>query len=226
MIGRGPIHAVPEGVSRPRARRADVGVAVVAVDAPGVKDALEIDQLVAGTAEVIHDLLPAPLHEGLPDAARDVVEGLVPRHPLPRPAPARADPAQRMANPLGIVHLVQGGRALGAVAAAAARMRGVALELLDLEGLLVDVGEQPAGRLAVEADGRDQRIAALHLSGPGHRIVLDPVLPALHGGIARQAARARGQLAGGGVQRFGSGPCVHDPQLRGRDWPALTQRSS
>src|SRR6266446_813947 len=49
-----PVSAHPERVAGPRARRAYVGGVVVAVDTPGVEDALQVDQLVAGPAEVIH----------------------------------------------------------------------------------------------------------------------------------------------------------------------------
>jgi hypothetical protein len=65
-------------------------VAVVAVDAPGVEDALQVDQLVARPAEVVHHLLLPSLDERLADAPADVVEHLVPRHALPLPAAARA----------------------------------------------------------------------------------------------------------------------------------------
>src|SRR4029453_10129043 len=104
---------------------------------------------------------------GLPDASRDVVERLIPGHALPLPFPAGARPPERVEDALGIGDLIQRGGTLGAVPAAAARMRGIALELLDLQRLLVHVGEEPAGRLAVEADGGDERVLALHLARPG-----------------------------------------------------------
>src|SRR4030095_5429135 len=128
-------------------------------------------QLVAGAAEVIHDLLRPALDDGLADAAADVVEHLVPGHALPLATAALAHTPQRIANALGVLDRVQRGRALGAVAAAAARVHRVALELLDLQRLLIDVGEQAARRLAVEADRRDERVATLDLLGPGDRIV-------------------------------------------------------
>src|SRR5438093_10720055 len=90
VIGRRPVHAVPEGVAGARARRADVRVTVVAVDAPGVKDALEVDELVAGPAQVIHDLLLPALDERSADARAAVVDHLVPSDTLPTSAAARA----------------------------------------------------------------------------------------------------------------------------------------
>src|SRR5439155_1366114 len=80
----------------------------------------------------------------------------VPRDALPLAGATLARAPHRITDALGIVDLVERGRALGAVAAAAAGMDGIALELLDSARGLVDVGEQPARRLAVEADGRNQ----------------------------------------------------------------------
>src|SRR4029077_16439173 len=112
----------------------------------------------------------------LPDAAGHVVQYLVPRHALPLSRAPLALAPQRIEDALGIRDLVEGGRALGAVAAAAARMHRVALELLDLEGRRVHVGQQPAAGLAVEADGRDQRVAPLHLARPRLGVELLPVV--------------------------------------------------
>src|SRR5207245_9318282 len=91
---------------RAGARGAHVGMAVVAVDPPGVKDALEIDELVARAPEVVHDLLVPALDERRPDPAAHVVERLVPAHALPLPAAPGPDPAQRIADPLTVVHLI------------------------------------------------------------------------------------------------------------------------
>jgi len=52
-------------------------VAVVAVDPPRVKHALQVDELVPGAAQVIHDFLGPTLDEGLPNAAGDIVERVV-----------------------------------------------------------------------------------------------------------------------------------------------------
>src|SRR5262249_57758052 len=116
VVGRWAVHAVPEGVAGPRARRADVGVAVVAVDAPGVEDALEVDELVAGPAEVVHDLALPSLDERLPDAFPDVVEHFVPRDALPAPSTARPDATQRIADALRLAPLAQRRPALRAMA--------------------------------------------------------------------------------------------------------------
>src|SRR5689334_13089897 len=202
MVRRGPIHAVPERVARARARGADVGVAVVAVDPPGMEHPLQIDELVAGAAEVIHDLLRPALDERFTNPSRDVVEHLVPRHALPFAAAPRAVAPHRIENALGVLHLIERRGALGAVASATARVQRVALELLDAERLLVDVREQPTRRLAVEADRRNQRVTSRDLSRPGDRIELLPVVPALDGWVRGQPALAWRQVARGGMQRL------------------------
>src|SRR5216117_2748259 len=110
---------MPEGVARTGARGAHVRVAVVAVDPPGVQDALQIDELVARAPEVVHDLRAPALDERLPDPGAQVVEHLVPAHALPLPAAPGPDAAQRVPDPLGIVHLVECRGPLCAVASAA-----------------------------------------------------------------------------------------------------------
>ena len=176
--------------------------------------------------EVIHDFLLAALDERLPDAAGDVVEHLVPRHALPLAAAAVAGPAKRIEDALGVLHLIERGRALRAVAAATARVHRVALELLDLERGLIDVREESARRLAVEADRRDQRVTPLDLARPGNGVVLLPVVPACDGRIRGEPALRLGELASDGMKRLGRGWRHRGAQLNGTDWPALTQRSS
>ena len=62
-------------------------------------------------------------------------------------------------------------------------MDRVALELLDFQRLFIYVGQQAAGTLAIEADGRDQHIAPRYLLGPGFGVILNPVVPFLDGGV-------------------------------------------
>ena len=79
-------------------------------------------------------------HEAEPLVQEDHVERLVPRDPFPLAAAAVADPLHRVQHPLGVVDLVEGGRALGAVAAARAGVERVALELADPPALAVTFG--------------------------------------------------------------------------------------
>ena len=126
-------------------------------------------------------------------------------------SPAPRAPLRRsgIADALGVVHLVERGRALGAVAPAAARMDGIALELLDAAGVLVDVGEEPARRLAVEADGRDEREAPLDLPSATPRRRSSPSRPSARRADRRRARpRARRGRArrGGGARASASCP--------------------
>src|SRR5262249_57526249 len=109
-----------------RAGGAHVRVAVVAVDAPRVEHPLEIDQLVARAAEVIHDLLRPALDERLPDAPRDIVEHLVPGDALPIAATALALAPQRIADALRVVHLIHRGHPLAPLPPAPARVDCIA----------------------------------------------------------------------------------------------------
>src|SRR4029450_6486618 len=98
--------------------------------------------------------------------------------------------------------------ALGDVPAAAPGMRGVALELLDLERAPVHIREQPARGLAVEADRREERVLRVHAPGPRARVELLPAVPERGGRIAMQALHWRLEIAGDGVERPrpGAGP--------------------
>ena len=194
---------------------------IVAVDPPGLEDAIH-GAVVPGSADVVHDLLTAALRDRPPDPPADVVEGRLPGHPLPAALAAIPDAPEGMEDPLRVLHLVDRGRSLGADTAAASRMNGVPLEAPDLARLLVDVGEEPAGGLAVEADRRDELVAPLDLPRPRGGVVLDPVVPPLGRRI-------------GGV-RAGRGPdeglvgllfLAHAVlQLNGTDCPAKTQTYS
>jgi len=185
-VGAGAVGAHHEREADARARAADVGVAVVPVDAPRLQDALH-GAVVAGAAAVVHDLGAAVLLERLPDACGEGVERLVPRDALPFAAAARALALQGVQDAVGVLDLVERRRALRADAAAASRVHGIALEAADLPRLLVDVREQAARRLAVEADGRDEAHFALHAARPRLRVELDEVVPLL----GRRRARER-----------------------------------
>ena len=59
MVRRGPIDARPERVTGAGASGTNIGVAVVAVDAPGMENSLMIQKLMSRAADVIHDLVAA-----------------------------------------------------------------------------------------------------------------------------------------------------------------------
>ncbi len=151
---------------------------VVPVDPPALQHALHVT-VVPRAPHVVHDLLASPLPDRSSDPRAEGLEHFVPGRALPlvRAAPALA--LHRVEHPVFGLELVHYRHALGTEAPAACGVHGVALDLADLTGLFVDVGEQAAGRLAVEADRRDEPVVALGLLGPGPRIVLDPVRPAV-----------------------------------------------
>ena len=175
VVGAGPVEAAPERVAQAGAGRTDVGVAVVAVHAPGADAAVGVAVL-AGPPHVVDDAVAAAL-PARPHPAGDVGQRLFPAHPFPLALPAAAHPLQRIENALRVIGLVVGGRAFGAVAPAAARMHRVALELLDLQRLPVHIGEQTAGRLAVETDRGDQHVAPGDPLRPEFAVPFHPVVP-------------------------------------------------
>ncbi len=186
MVRAGPVEAAPEHVAGARAAGADIGVAVVAVDAPGLDAAVGVAVL-AGPADVVHDAV-APLEAAGPHLRGDLGEGFFPGDTLPLALAAGADALERVEDAFRVVDLIVGGRPLGAVAPAAARVLRVALELLDLQRFLVHVGQQAACALAIEADRGDQHVAAGHPLGPRLAVPLRPVVPVLGWRVAGEAA--------------------------------------
>ena len=92
-----------------------------------------------------HDLVVAILDDRLPQSSGDRVQRLVPADPFPLALAAFTDPVQGVEDPVRVGDLVEGGRALGAVASARAGVLGVALELAHVQVVAVDVGQQTAG---------------------------------------------------------------------------------
>jgi hypothetical protein len=201
-VGRRPVGAHHERVADARRAGADVGVAVVAVDAPRLQDAIH-HAVVARPPDVVHDLGAPVLLERLADARGQRREHPVPRNALPLAAAAGAHPLEGKEDAVAVLDLVERRGSLRADPSAAAGMDRIALEAADLAGRLVDVGQEPARRFAVEADRRHQTHPALDLSRPRLRVVLDPVVPPLR--------RRRGGHLIGNV--------LHDS---GTSWPALT----
>ncbi len=187
MVGRGPVHAAPDVVAEARRGGADIGMAVVPIHAPRAQHALHV-AIVSRSPDVVHHLVAAVLTNGGAYFGGESVQRLVPRRALPLALAALARALQGIQYALWIVDLVDGGRAFGAVAPATARMVRVALKLLDSPALLVDIGQQPTGRLAVEADRGDDLVVPLHFARPRLRIVLHPIAPPFRG-------RTRGQVA-------------------------------
>ncbi len=187
MVRRRAVDAHPAGVAEARAGRADVGVRVVAVDAPALEHLLHV-AVFAGAADVVHDLVMSIFEQGCPNASGDIVQDILPGRTDPLSFAALTGALHWIEDAVGIVDLVDRGRALGAIATARAGMERIALQLADAQRLLVDVGQQPAGGLAVEADRRDDRVAPLDPLRPGLRVQLGPVIPLVSRWVGSQPA--------------------------------------
>src|SRR5487761_600993 len=232
VVRAGTVDPHPIVVAGPPPAGADVGVRVVTVDAPGGEHAFG-EAVLAGAAHVVHHLVVPTLGDGGADSLREVDERNVPAHPLPASGAARSHATQGVEAPVAIGHLVDRRRALGAVAASRAGVFGVALELAHLEGLAVDVGEQAARRLAIEAGGGHQHAVALDALRPGARVELLPVVPALPRREGGQVDATCSRVEGLAASLDGS-PRRADPRLelaelagpghqaRGTDWAACT----
>ncbi len=188
----------PQEVPGPGGSRADVRVAVVAIDTPGRDAAVDV-VVIPGTTHVVHDAVLAST-SALPHLLGDLREGLLPGHTLPLAGAAFSDPLEGVQNALGVVDLVVGRRTLCAVAAPAARVDWIAFELPDLQGLLVHVGQQSTSAFTVEADGRYQGVAAGHPAWPLLAVVFDPVVPPVGRRVAGHAPVGVPDL--GQVNRF------------------------
>ena len=156
---------------------------VVPVNAPRLKHAINV-AVVSGTAYVIDDFIATVLDQRVANLRRERFEHLVPGGSFPLTFAARADSLKREENSFGIVDLIYRRRALGTVAPARTWVQRIALELLNLAGVLIDVGEQPASGFAVEARGRHKRVTALDFFRPAPGVVFDPVIPPVERRVA------------------------------------------
>ncbi len=160
---------------------------IVAVDAPGLERAIH-DEVVAGAADVVHDLFAAILLKRFAHARADGFKHFIPTGARPLAGTAGAGALHGIEDAIGIVNLIDGRGAFGAEAAAAGRMFGIALEFLDLARFLVGIGEQAAGGFAVEANGGDDLKMFFDAAGPGIGIELDPVVPLFDGRAGSEMA--------------------------------------
>ncbi len=179
VVGRWPVGIVPEQITKARRRRTHVGVRVVPVDAPRLQRPLH-DEVVSRAPNVVHDFFAAPFLKRFANARAKSFQHFIPRSARPLPCSARPAALHRIQHAIRIVNLVDGRRTLGAQPPAARRMHGIAFELGDLPDFLVDVGQQSAGRFAVEADRGNKIVVLLDAARPGLGIEFDPVVPLLY----------------------------------------------
>ena len=112
-----------------------------------------------------------------------------------------------MQDSIGIVDLIDCRRSFGTQSPAASWMQRVAFELADFAGGLIDIREQPARRLTIEAGRRHERIVFFDtLSRPAVRFDLGPIVPML---------RRRGAGEQSIAARFRQGALVNQPQRDG-----------
>ena len=131
VIRRGPVVLMPQAVSGASTRRADVGVTVMAIDAPSLQHPLDV-ALIPWPTDVIDDAVLGSSLQRSPNLRSNLVERLVPVDPLPASFATLADSLHRVQNPLSIVNLIDCSRTLGAVPATASRVVRVTFELSDL----------------------------------------------------------------------------------------------
>src|SRR5579884_2925538 len=115
-------------------------MAVVTIDAPCTQDTFHVT-IVPRASNMIHDFITAVFHDGGANFTGKRVQYFVPGCTLPFAFATLAGTFQGIQDTFGIIDLVDGGGAFGAIAAAAAWMIGVALKFFNSPGFLIDVGK-------------------------------------------------------------------------------------
>src|SRR5216683_7547294 len=115
MIRAGAIKAHPELITFATSGRTDIGVRVVAVNAPGSHDAFG-ETILARAPDVIHNLVTAIFDDSFANPRGDVVKSSVPGRLFPLACPTFSGSFQRIKNAIGIVNLIERGRTFGAIA--------------------------------------------------------------------------------------------------------------
>src|SRR5579885_3143962 len=104
---------------------------VVPINSPRLERAFH-NEVMAGAANVVHDLLASTLLNGLPNARAERFHYLGPRRALPFAATARANTLHGIKNAIRILNLIDGGWTLRAKTPAAGRMFRIAFEFRNL----------------------------------------------------------------------------------------------
>src|SRR5215471_13065082 len=125
---------------------------VMPVHSPCSKHAFHIT-IVAWSSDMIHDFVATVFDDGSSDFGGECIQYLIPGGAFPFALATFATTFQRVEDTFGIVDLVDGSRAFGAVPSTTAWVIGVALEFFNTTSLFVYVGQQTTGSFAVEADG-------------------------------------------------------------------------
>src|SRR5579864_1364731 len=111
----------------------------MSVDPPGLQRAIH-DEVVTGTAHMVHDFIAASLLDGASNPAAELLQNFGPGGSRPLACSARSGAFHRVQNAVWVVNLIDGGGAFGTQPSAACRMLRIAFKLVDLARCLVDVG--------------------------------------------------------------------------------------
>ena len=124
------------------------------VHAPRGKNAFR-ESILTGSPDVIHDFIATIFDDRFPNSGGKIIEHFIPTDAFPFAFAAFSRALQRIKNAIRIVDLIERRRTFGAIASARSRILRIAFELLNLIRVFVDVGKQPARRLAVKTCRRD-----------------------------------------------------------------------
>src|SRR6266568_29162 len=145
--------------------------------APGTQHAFHV-AIVPRAPDMIHDLVATVFNDSCADFGGECIQYLIPGGAFPFALATFACAFQGVEDAFGIIDLVDGSRAFGAVASSAAWMVGVALEFFDTTCFLIHISHQTTGGFAVKADGGNDGVVPFDFARPGFGVVFYPVMPA------------------------------------------------
>src|SRR5262249_33215377 len=123
---------------------------VMTVHPPRLQDALDI-AFVAGTADVIDDLVATAFLQGLANPSRDQRDRFLPTNFLPLSLTTPPHAPHRIEDSIRIIDLVDRCGAFRAQPAPTRGMYWIAFELPDCVRFLIDVGQKATSRFTIEA---------------------------------------------------------------------------
>src|SRR5205814_2248833 len=186
----------------------NIRVRVVTVNSPRRENSFR-ESIFARPPNVIHDLIAAIFDNRFPNSRCNIIEHFIPTNPLPFSFPAFPASLQRIKNPIRISNLIQRRRPFRTIPPARSRIFRIAFKFLNLVRVFVDVSEQPARRLAVEARRWHELITPFLPPRPRLRIQLSPIIPALFGRKGREM-----NARGAGIEGFVIHRPNHDRNVR------------
>ena len=113
-VRAGAVGPYPQVEADPGPGRADVRVGVAAIHTPRGQHLVGEPRLTR-TSHMVHDLIGTPGLERGPNAPGELIQRLIPTHPLPFSLTAASGALQGIQYPIRIRDLVQRGRTLGVV---------------------------------------------------------------------------------------------------------------